>query len=404
MGDEHDRVMTLRSWLTLSLCCNALLAGVIAVASARRPEPETREGEAAGSTPAGGGSLPSVRPAAPVVVEVIEPFGWSQVESADYRVYMENLRGIRCPEPVIRRMIVAEVNAEYSRRVRDMVKEPVDTFWAILLERDAMVKLVEEKQNELKALDSERETLLQSLLKDPDPERSLRNERTMTSALAEFRQRLDFLTDAEFARVREITTRAQTARVELHEKFSESSEEFKTGIKELETREREELQAALSREQVEEMELRNSNASEVRRQLADFEATEAEVRAIAAAGSDPELQDAVRAQLGPERYAALQRSRDPAYQQALRITERFELSPGKAVEIYQVRREAEAMARAVREDGSRSVEERTALLESIREQTTRSLSGTLGDRAFKTYWNYAEWLREMNQGVKQGLK
>ena len=43
-------------------------------------------------------------------------FSWRDVESTDYPTYIANLRDIGCPEQTIRDIIIADINAMYSRR------------------------------------------------------------------------------------------------------------------------------------------------------------------------------------------------------------------------------------------------------------------------------------------------
>jgi hypothetical protein len=43
-----------------------------------------------------------------------QPFRWSQLESADYRTYVKNLRGIGCPEPTLRAIVTADVDRVYT--------------------------------------------------------------------------------------------------------------------------------------------------------------------------------------------------------------------------------------------------------------------------------------------------
>src|SRR6267154_3522550 len=43
-------------------------------------------------------------------------FSWQEVESPDYPTYIANLRSIGCPEQTIRDIIIADVNALYSRK------------------------------------------------------------------------------------------------------------------------------------------------------------------------------------------------------------------------------------------------------------------------------------------------
>jgi hypothetical protein len=47
-------------------------------------------------------------------------FNWSQVESADYRTYIANLRGIGCPERTIRDIITADVDSMYAERREEL--------------------------------------------------------------------------------------------------------------------------------------------------------------------------------------------------------------------------------------------------------------------------------------------
>src|SRR5882757_2123017 len=43
-------------------------------------------------------------------------FTWQQLESPDYQAYVTNLRDVGCPEQTIRDIIIADVNAMYTRR------------------------------------------------------------------------------------------------------------------------------------------------------------------------------------------------------------------------------------------------------------------------------------------------
>src|SRR5258706_5735477 len=43
-------------------------------------------------------------------------FAWQEIESSDYRRFIQNFRDISCPEPKIRDIITADRNAPFSRR------------------------------------------------------------------------------------------------------------------------------------------------------------------------------------------------------------------------------------------------------------------------------------------------
>src|SRR5437868_4417571 len=53
---------------------------------------------------------------APVVIYKTNQFHWSQIESADYRKYIANLRAINCPEATIRDIILTDILRLYAAR------------------------------------------------------------------------------------------------------------------------------------------------------------------------------------------------------------------------------------------------------------------------------------------------
>ena len=55
-------------------------------------------------------------PPEPQVVYVTNQFHWSDVESADYREYIANLRSIGCPEPTIKDIIITDIMKLYAAR------------------------------------------------------------------------------------------------------------------------------------------------------------------------------------------------------------------------------------------------------------------------------------------------
>jgi hypothetical protein len=47
-------------------------------------------------------------------------FDWRQIESADYRIFVANLRDVHCPEQVIREIVSADVGNVYSAKRRQL--------------------------------------------------------------------------------------------------------------------------------------------------------------------------------------------------------------------------------------------------------------------------------------------
>ncbi len=409
--------MRLRPWLTLSFGLNLLLAGAVVWAAKARPKsaapsPRPRHNliQVVGRRHAAG-EAPST------VAEIPSAFCWHQIESADYRVYVQNLRAIGCPEATVRDILVADVNELFAGRVRDLVNTVQDRFWEFMLNEEDMEKLVDEKQKELRAFDDERKKILEALFGQKDLMSERSDEENRADRQASWAQKLDYLPADKVAQVLDLKGRFERARREL----PQPSDERERKVKELNAEEEHQLEALLTPEELTEYKLRTSEAANMRLQLADLNVTEEELRLIARAkmgqqqarsalnrkGADyrarqAELQaqadEQIRQGLGPERFAAFQRASDDAYQQALKITDRFEMPNEVAVQVYQMRKEAEAQARTVRNDRNRAVEERQEILKAIRAETEKSISEALGVRAFKAYQKYGgDWLSEVAQ-------
>src|SRR5437870_2031998 len=87
-------------------------------------------------------------------------FSWRDVESTDYPTYIANLRDIGCPEQTIRDIIIADINAMYSRRRALEVVTAGQQWWRA--EPDSNVVAVAAEKT--RALDDERRALLGRLL------------------------------------------------------------------------------------------------------------------------------------------------------------------------------------------------------------------------------------------------
>src|SRR5437879_5953234 len=87
-------------------------------------------------------------------------FSWREVESDDYPTYVANLRDIGCPEQTIRDIIIADVNALYTRRRALEIGTPEQQWWRA--EPDSNVVQVATEKARL--LEDERRALLGRLL------------------------------------------------------------------------------------------------------------------------------------------------------------------------------------------------------------------------------------------------
>ena len=401
--------MKLRPWLILSVCLNLLLAGVVVRAARTSTGREGRGLFSCGVTNRAARVRHTTNEAAPVVVEVAATFNWQQVESADYRVYIENLRAIGCPEATIRDIIVADINELFAGRIKELVDGVTGRFWDFMLNHGELEKLVEEKAKELNALDDEREEMFATLFGEKDPMAKIREAEQEKEERARWRQTLDFLPGAKLAQFLKIKDRFSAARQDLKQPGNTlTHDERGRKSQELNLEEERQIHALFTPQELEEYKLRTSSAAGFRPGLADFEATEEELRAIARAKMNQKQAPAqgpadaeIKELLGAERFAAYQRASDDAYRQTLRITDRFELPPETAVQVYQMQKEAEAQARKIRDDTNRSVEERQAILEVMQGETEKSISLVLGSKVFGAYQKYGDgWLSRFAEGVR----
>jgi len=271
--------------------------------------------------------------AAPVVVEVAAPFKLQQVESADYRVYIENLRAIGCRK---RRFVISSWPTSTNclpGESRNWLDGVTGRFWDFMLNHDELEKLVEEKAKELSALDDEREEMFATLFGEKDPMAKIREAEQEKEERARWRQTLDFLPGAKLAQFLEIKDRFSAARQDLKQPGNTlTHDERGRKSQELNLEEERQIHALFTPQELEEYKLRTSSAAGFRPGLADFEATEEELRAIARAKMNQKQAPAqgqadaeIKELLGAERFAAYQRASDDAYRQTLRITDRFEL-------------------------------------------------------------------------------
>jgi len=87
-------------------------------------------------------------------------FSWRDVESADYATYAANLRDIGCPEQTVRDILIADVNALFSRRRALELLTAEQQWWRSEPDTN-VVRAAAEKAREL---EGERRTLLTRLL------------------------------------------------------------------------------------------------------------------------------------------------------------------------------------------------------------------------------------------------
>lgn len=370
---------------------------------------------------------PSPETNAPVTVvarSAPAPFHWSQVESTNYVVYIENLRAIHCPERVIRSLIASEL-ADLCVQQRQQLLAPWqgliwDEAARALRSPEKWRKQMEPTEKEMEQKDTqlkeEKNQLLKILLGDAPavPEQSPPKETRVPDALA------GYLTEEKQNQVGEIGKKYGDLRDELYQKNrGKSSTELRAQSEELDRQQRREIQSVLTPGEFDEYRLRTSNASSLR-QVYGFDTTPEELRELARKkmefdeahpapqeGNSAEakaqreewqktkvqLNDQYKSVLGADRFAAFQRSQEGDYQDILRVVERCELPAENATRVFDMKRAFEETAQQLRQNTTLNEEERALALEVIRQETERTVRQTLGDRGFQTYLRYrGDWL------------
>ena len=400
--------------LIVSLAANLVLAALL-LRPAQVTQSSTAPEVPIDSTPATPSPPASESQVQVVTNTLVRKITWEQVESPDYRQYIQNLRSIGCPDETIRDIILADVNKLYDAK-RKQIRGASRKFeyWKAGNPMAAMVGDSETLQR-TRALEAEKLKVLRDLGIQPDPMNQLMAATGGNPLEAMF----DFLPESKRIEVTKVMTEQQTKMAESMKDGAPDPDAFMAMQKETEDA----LRATLTPEEFQDYQLRFSmTANMLRQQITGFDPTEEEFLKVFkikeefdrtyspfSAGNETEaeqqkrseaqsqLNNQIREAIGPERYADYERAQDYSYQQIHQITKKAELPPTVANEVYSMKRAAESQANQIRSDLSLSPEQRSAALAAIRAETERSMQQSLGDKGWEQYNrpNNTWWLRNM---------
>ncbi|MCU0782610.1 MAG: hypothetical protein MUF81_00905 [Verrucomicrobia bacterium] len=406
--------MNARRWLILSLALNVALGVAITRATLVRHTAVTPRPAAQPLTNRTIRVRKIICESLPAIVEVTAPFHWSEVESRDYRVYMQNLQAIGCPERTIRDLIVADVDDLFVERLRQLLAPLHREFWRLIAEMETDKVKDESKRYEeaWRALKEERAGVFKELLGHVNPFQADDEENRAAAARARTARLLDFLTPEKREGVVALREGVDEAKKQLkkcdHALTNQERKERQRQQRELEADHGRQLAELLTPEELAEYRLRNSPGADVCLRQSRVEFSEDELRIIARATAQRQKAEAefqqntpeanrqraevrqraaaeIQKSLGEARYADYQRATDNSFEQISQVIERYSLPEQKGTAVYDRFHQAEAQARRTREGESRTVEERTASLQAIRAETERALEAELGTGAWATY-------------------
>lgn len=404
----------------LSTIAVVTLVGIFALISRRTPKPEGIRDSAHTQALIGNGPV-VVATSVEKSIVITNRLDWRQVESADYRAYISNLRSISCPEKTIHDIVVADVNQLFKSKAKPLAeilkKANTYKFWS---PPHAGIKTEERAiaEKELVALEQQRKWVLDELLgKGWEDETGF----ALTNLLLpESELPFSFLPT-------EKRLWLQTSVKEFHDGIKKA---FPGGtleaadLKRLNAMQGEfdaMLKQNLTPGEYEEYLLRRSpTASKLLTRLDSFQPTESEFREIfkrqreldekSGAGGDDQgnllssteaqvkMKQQLREVLGVERYAQYERSMDLDYTQMRRFTQSQGHGDQTADALYDIKREVEQNALRLKLERPEGDNQRLQSLIALQAEARRRVEGILGPDAQKFLGNQyggIGWLRNL---------
>jgi len=353
-------------------------------------------------------------PADPAPLRPLE-FRWSQIESADYPIYVANLRAIGAPEKTIRDIILADLEKLYQSRLEASRQTNNGGFWQTAEQRDKARRELNQREREL---NREKRALIKALLGVDYDEAALEawwDEQ-------EFARVLGFLPESKPVEViatlnlfgeqdNEIDDRAggilTPEDVALKKRFFNQmlaalgQQLTPTELEEVELRAIGAMSFALADEHPTGLKLTGVELRELMRLKwhwdspldEEFEWPDATFEEQRRRGHE-EFVARCRKLMGEDRFAAFLLQDDSDFQPIHELAEGQSLSKSAALHAYEIMKvTTDELARA-RRDRNLSASTRRAQMEEIRQKAEQALRQTLGERALADYLEQdaAHWI------------
>lgn len=324
---------------------------------------------------------------------------WSDIWSDDYRIYISRLRAFHAPEQAIRDLIMAELDRLYSRRLAtSTISGDRRMYWEI----------AEPPTSRSLALQSslldEKYALIKELLGIDIAETNRQ------SAVSCSFGAMEYLSARKRDTLQSVLGNYAEAKRRLNASFKGvmTSNDF-VKLKVLEQQKDTDVESLLTPEEHFEYAVRTSpTAHDLQRDLEGFHPNETEFRAIFQArlildsklkqstNSDgivdvsteepqKEFDGQVKSVLGEQRYDEYRRALDPDFKSLVRIVDRFELPQDTAVQILQLKQNAEVQRNAIVGDPGLDAGQRSVELQVLHDQVNDVLGKSLGEQGSRAY-------------------
>jgi hypothetical protein len=363
-----------------------------------------------------------IRTAPPKTVTVYKTnqFQWSQIETADYRQYIANLRGIGCPEATIRDLIMTDVMRLYAQRRGKYYHNGREfKYWETDEKRKVKKSQFAEREEQLASIDKELPAVLRELL-GVNYERELNKYFVDTG---EEERRLSFLSEDKRDQVTAIRDRWESQRDALLAKAKDGA--LTVGdlalLKQYEQERDREMLSVLTPQEKEQYELSTSEtANRLRGELVGFNPTEKEFREIyalrqaldekyayqnlsdesiqkARAEDEARMHEELKTVLGQDRLAEMDRSKDADYRDLATLSEQYDLPADTTRNVAEMRQIAQEEQKRLLEDTSIPANRRRLALKEMQAETEKAFRQAMGDEAFDAYVQGAgNWIRSTN--------
>ncbi len=334
---------------------------------------------------------------------------WSELQTGDLKTLVARLKAAGFSNSMIRSIVAAQVGEQFAARRKELLgQQEEQPFWKSgrngMMDPKAMAALRE--------IGREQTDLLKSLL-GPD------NIPGSDEMNAWQRRQFGNLAPEKLAQLQSINSDYSELQQDIYMKTNGIFlPEDREKLAFLEKEKLADIAKTLTPQELEDFQLRSSQtANNLRNQLAGFNASEAEFRALyqAAAAVDAkygtagplgprnpgdyqsrqaELLAQAQAVLSPERFADYKLATDPQSQQVSRLVARLELPPATTQQVVALQQDIQNRARAIQTNRELPAAERTAQLTALQQEATTKLSTTLTPRGLEAYkQNGGFWLQ-----------
>lgn len=322
---------------------------------------------------------------------------WRGIESDDYVKYITNLRAAGCPEETIRDLIIADVNKMYAAKWKSLhAAEHEYKYWENESKKD---KKEERKSDERRDMEKERDELVRALLGV-----DLKSELAKYSWDADRNNRdarYAFLPEDKQTQVKDLNDRYKEDMRQLMEEGKAanlSKEELAAKATALRKQHEQDLASTLSPGDLAEYQLRNSPlAGRLRNDLTAFEPSEEEFRKLYqtlkplgdqainngekfSLENNPDIASMMKQALSPERFAEWQQMQQPAYRDAAKLAQRYNLSAEDTKMVAQINQTTETEMAKAMVNPNLTPEQRVAAARAIKDEKKKVLNEALGKR------------------------